>query len=124
MKIPKRTSPFGGPRKEPDAAAAAEDTARLADQAVAALADIPGVNWYRDSGSAVDRAALTLCRLRRARAGLRGGPEHGDEAVRAALAEADREAVVWLASRAVSYMDETGFPEAVELWFQDEETTG
>ena len=37
-----------------------------------------------------------------------------------ALAQADPEAVVWLASRAVSYMDETGFPEAVELWFQEE----
>jgi hypothetical protein len=24
--------------------------------------------------------------------------------------------VLWLASRAISYMDETGFPEAVEPW--------
>ena len=121
MKIPRRTTPFGTPRKEPDSVAAAEDTARLADQAVAALEGVAGVNWYREPGSAVDRAAFTLCRLRRARAGLRGGPEYGDEAVRAALAESDPESVAWLASRAISYMDETGFPEAVELWFQDEE---
>jgi hypothetical protein len=119
MKIPKRV-PGGGPRREPDALIAAEDTARLADEASAALAKVTGVNWYRDGGSAVDRAAFALCRLRRARAGLRGAPEYGDEAVRAALAGAPPEAVVWLASRAVSYMDETGFPEAVELWFREE----
>jgi hypothetical protein len=121
VKIPRRTSPFSTPRPGADSAAAAEDTARLADQAVASLAEAAGVNWYRESGTAVDRAAFTLCRLRRARAGLRGGPEFGDEAVRAALAEADPDAVVWLASRAVSYMDETGFPEAVEAWFPEEE---
>lgn len=120
MEIPRRRSPFSGPRKEPDAAVAAEDTARLAEQAATALDGVAGVNWYRDSGSRVDLAALLLCRLRRARAGLHGGPEHGDEAVRAALDGADPEAVVWLASRAVSYMDETGFPEAVELWFAEE----
>ncbi len=119
MKIPRRV-PGGEPRPEPDVAAAAEDTARLFDRAAAEIDAVPGVNWYRESGSAVDRAALTLCRLRRARAGLRGAPEHGDEAVRAALTEANPEAVVWLASRAVSYMDETGFPEAVELWFPEE----
>ena len=39
--------------------------------------------------------------------------------MRAALAEANPEAVVWLASRAISYMDETGFPDAVELWFPE-----
>ena len=37
------------------------------------------------AGSAADRAALTLCRLRRARAGELGGMGHGDEAVRDAL---------------------------------------
>jgi hypothetical protein len=30
-------------------------------------------------------------------------------------------AVVWLLSRAISYMDESGFPEAVAPWFPDEE---
>ena len=79
-----------------------------------------GVEWYRQHGTDVDRAALTLCRLRRARAGERGGPESGDEAVRAVLAGASPAAVLWLASRAISYMDESGFPEAVETWFRDE----
>ena len=88
------------------------------------LEGVDGVDWYHERGSAVDRAAFVLCRLRRARAGLHGGPEHGDEAVRAALAEASPEAVLWLASRAVSYMDETGFPEAVELWFREETPDG
>ncbi len=119
MKIPKRTSPWSEARPAPDTAVAAEDTARLADQATAALGGIVGVNWYDEGGTTVDRAAFTLCRLRRARAGLRGAPEHGDEAVRTALYEADSEAVIWLASRAISYMDETGFPEAVELWFRE-----
>jgi hypothetical protein len=45
--------------------------------------------------------------------------EHGDDAVRNVLALASPEAVVWIASRAVSYMDETGFPESVESWFPD-----
>ena len=119
MKIPRRV-PGGEPRPTPDDFLAAEDTARLAEQAADALSNVTGVDWYRRQGSTVDLAALTLCRLRRARAGLRGGQEHGDEAVRAALGAASPEAVVWLASRAVSYMDETGFPEAVELWFQEE----
>jgi hypothetical protein len=44
--------------------------------------------------------------------------EHGDEAVRDALRQADPDAVVWLASRTISYLDESGFPEAVEPWFE------
>jgi hypothetical protein len=76
-----------------------------------------GVEWYEHPGSDVDYAGYVLCRLRRARAGAQGGQLHGDEAVRAALVQADRDALVWFASRAVSYMDESGFPEAVERWF-------
>ena len=34
------------------------------------------------------------------------------------LEQASPESVRWLASRAVSYMDESGYPEAVEPWFQ------
>ena len=74
-------------------------------------------DWYEEPGNAIDEAALTLCRLRRARGGEKGGPEHGDEAVRQVLGDASSPALVWLASRAISYMDETGFPEAVEPWF-------
>jgi hypothetical protein len=34
--------------------------------------------------------------------------------VRDALAAVPPEALVWIASRAISYMDEHGFPEAIE----------
>jgi hypothetical protein len=93
---------------------AAEDAARHFERAVGEIDSAVGAEWR--PGSAVDRAASTLCYLRRARAGERGSPQHGDEAVRAALEAADPEALVWLASRAIAYLDETGFPEAVEPW--------
>ena len=119
MKIPRKV-PGGEPRPEPDAAAAAEDAAGSPTRRRQRSTAAPASTGTRSPGTAVDRAALTLCRLRRARAGLRGTPEHGDEAVRAALDGGDPEAVVWLASRAISYLDETGFPDAVELWFPDD----
>jgi hypothetical protein len=100
---------------------AAEDAARLSGEAGLLLDRALGIEWYESPGSDVDLAALTLCRLRRARAGEKGGPQHGDEAVRQALSAASAPAVVWLASRAISYMDESGFPEAVGPWFPDEE---
>jgi hypothetical protein len=114
---------FAGDEKRGDSKyfVAAEDAGRLADEAVTVLDRAVGVEWYGRPGSDVDLAALTLCRLRRARAGEKGGPHHGDEAVRAALATASAPALVWLASRAVSYMDESGFPEAVDPWFPEEE---
>jgi hypothetical protein len=40
--------------------------------------------------------------------------------VRIVLSSASPAALVWIASRAISYMDESGFPEAVEMWFPDE----
>jgi hypothetical protein len=98
---------------------AAEDAGALEEQAGPLLDRAVGVEWYRQYGTDVDRAAATLCLLRRARAAERGGPEGGDEAVRAALAASSPEAVLWLASRAISYMDESGFPEAVEPWLQE-----
>jgi hypothetical protein len=98
---------------------AAEDAGALEEDAVGLLDRAVGVGWYRQHGTDIDRAAATLCRLRRARAGERGGPESGDDAVRAMLAAASPQAVMWLASRAISYMDETGFPEAVEPWLRD-----
>jgi hypothetical protein len=100
---------------------AADDASRLTDEASALLDSAVGVEWYERAGNEVDFAASALCRLRRARAGEKGGPLHGDEAVRAALVRANPEALVWLASRAISYMDETGFPEAVEPWFTETE---
>jgi hypothetical protein len=98
---------------------AAEDAGALADQAVPLVERAVGVEWYRKHGTAVDHAALTLCLLRRARAGEMGGPQAGDDAVRAVLAEAQPEAVLWIASRAISYMDESGYPEAVGPWFSE-----
>ena len=99
---------------------AAEDAQYLVENAVTRVEEAVGIGWYVEHGGAADRAALTLCRLRRARAGERGGPEAGDEAVRAVLQGASPEALLWIASRAVSYMDENGFPEAVEPWFDEE----
>lgn len=113
MKIPRRDEP----RTPPTDVVAAEDADELALRAVEQVEQAAGVDWYEAAGSDVDRAALTLCRLRRAGAGLRGGPRHGDAAVRATLEQASPEAVVWIASRAISYLDESGFPDAVEPWF-------
>jgi hypothetical protein len=98
---------------------AAEDAGALEEQALPLLDRAVGVEWYRQYGTDIDRATAILCRLRRAKAGERGGPEGGDAAVRAVLGAASPEAVLWLASRAISYMDETGFPEAVEPWLQE-----
>lgn len=107
-------------RRDTRSFVAAEDAGRLAEEAGPMLDRAVGVEWYEHGGSDVDRAALTLCRLRRAGAGDKGGPGHGDEAVRNALGRASPAALVWFASRAISYMDESGFPEAVEPWFADE----
>ena len=92
----------------------------MAERAAAALERADGVDWYDENGTAVDEAALALALLRRAQAGLKGDSRQGDEAVRRILEQASPEVVVWLASRAISYMDESGFPEAVEPWFRDE----
>ena len=98
---------------------AAENAGALMDGAAPLLDRAVGVQWYEQHGTDIDHAALTLCLLRRARAGEKGGPQGGDDAVRVALAEARPEAVLWLASRAISYMDETGYPEAVRPWFPE-----
>lgn len=117
MRIPHR----GGsqPRHPPDDFVAAEDAGRLAERAAVALERANGVDWYEENGTAVDEAAFALCRLRRAEAGVRGRPEAGDAAVRRVLDGADPDVLVWLLSRALSYMDESGYPEAVEPWFAD-----
>jgi hypothetical protein len=118
LKIPRRGETQ--PRQAADDFVAAEDAGRLAERAAAALALADGVEWYEENGSSVDEAAFALCRLRRAESGLKGGPQQGDAAVRRVLANASPEVVVWLASRTLSYLDETGFPEAVEPWFPDD----
>ncbi len=117
MRIPGRDETGGNTRSF----IAADDASRLTDEASPLLDRALGVEWYDRPGNEVDFAAYVLCRLRRARAGEKGGPLHGDEAVRVALVQANPEALVWLASRAISYMDETGFPDAVEPWFAETE---
>jgi len=111
------------PPRTPHHAFAADDSAQLFAEAVTRVEAALGAGWY-DAGGEADRAALTLCRLRRARAGERGGAEHGDEAVREALAAASPEAARWIASRAISYLDESGFPQLVEQWFPEEDAEG
>jgi hypothetical protein len=120
MRIPRRYDP----KPVPDSFAAAEDAGRYRDEAGSQLDKAVGIGWYEQPGSEADLAALALCRLRRARAGEKGGPEYGDEAVRAALTEASPDALVWIASRAISYMDEHGFPEAIEPWVPDDQDAG
>jgi hypothetical protein len=120
VQTPEFPGAFPSKRRDTQDFVAAEDAGALAEQAMTLVDRAVGVEWYREHGTDVDHAALTLCRLRRARAGELGGPQAGDEAVRAVLANVQPEAVLWLASRAVSYMDESGFPEAVGPWFPEE----
>jgi len=102
---------------------ASQDVARLRDEAGPQIEAAVGSGWYEQPGGAIDAAALTLCRLRRARGGDKGGPQHGDDAVREVLEGVTAPALVWLASRAISYLDESGFPEAVEPWLPVESST-
>jgi hypothetical protein len=113
VRIPGR----GDRAPSPSDVVASEDAVRHASRAISEIAAASGREWH-EPGNATDRAALTLCRLRRARAGELGGIRHGDEAVREALRGADPVALAWLASRAVAYMDEQGFPETVEPWLE------
>jgi hypothetical protein len=91
---------------------AVADLAELSETAAQLLERALGVSWYEDDPNDVDLAVLALCRLRRAGAGARGSSEAGDAVVRNVLAQADAETVAWIASRAISYMDEHGFPES------------
>jgi hypothetical protein len=116
VRIPRATDP-----RDTQFPIAVDDAARLVERAGTSLEEAIDVEWYEQHGTEVDRAALTLCRIRRAVAGQKGGPEHGDEAVRYVLDNASPEAVLWIASRAISYMDENGFPDAVGPWFPEEE---
>jgi hypothetical protein len=91
----------------------AYDAERLKASLAPLLAGVNTVSWYDELGSDVDVATARLCLLRRARAGASGSAEAGDEAVRLVLNAADNDVVVWLLSRAISYMDEQGFPDHV-----------
>jgi hypothetical protein len=118
VRIPRKDDP----RDAPGSNVATEDAGVFRDRAPVEVDAAQGVEWYDEPGNAADAAAYTLCRLRRASAGIHGGPVPGDEAVRAALTDASPEAVVWIASRAISYLDESGFAEAVEPWIVELDT--
>ena len=108
-------------RQESGGIVAAEDAAKLSGDAALRVEQAVGVEWYERAtqrGRPGGADALPPPSREGGRAGL---PHHGDEAVRAALSEVSAPAVVWLASRAISYMDEAGFPDDVAPWFRDEE---
>jgi len=85
--------------------------ARVAAELVDAAAC---ASWYEEHRNAADLAVAALCRLRRAAAALGGAAAAGDDAVRAVLESADPAAVVWTASRLISYADETEFADLVD----------
>jgi hypothetical protein len=97
---------------------AAEDAQSIASGAPGLVDSAAGVSWYTEPANDVDRAVVALCLLRRAAGGDRMGIEGGDDAVREVLEEATPAAVIWLASRVISYMDEHGFPEDLEPWLR------
>jgi hypothetical protein len=111
---------FGKSRPGRESIVAADDAQELAERAPELVDAGSGTGWYSEPGNRVDVAVVALCLLRRAASGDRARIEGGDEAVRDALAQAQPEAVLWLASRVISYMDEHGFPEDVEPWLARE----
>ena len=85
----------------------------VVDDAVRLVNDGLGASWYEE-GNAIDVAVATLCWLRRDEADAQRGAAAGDNLVRRVLETAEPEAVIWLASRTISHMDEHGFPDAFE----------
>ena len=93
---------------------------RLADEATR-VDDRARLDWYEQHGSADDsRGADALPAP--AREGRRDGAARR-RATKPCAACSSRRAgcALWIASRAISYMDENGFPEAVEPWFDERE---
>ena len=107
------------PVPERDITFASEDAATASGEATRLVAAALGASWYEQPGNAADAAVAALCRLRRAGSGHARSSEGGDTAVRRVLEAVEPEAVVWLASRTISYMDEQGFPEEMEPWLRD-----
>jgi hypothetical protein len=101
-------------RSEPRVGDLSKHDAEVLEQTLGPLLErANGVSWYDEPGADVDVAMAKLCLLRRARAGSGASIEAGDDAVRLVLTEADKDVLVWMLSRAVSYMDEQGFPDIV-----------
>ena len=115
MDVPRRRGWRDAQRDTPqrEGTPATEDAVFLAGVAAELVDAAASASWYTEPGNAADVAVATLCRLRRAAAGVGGGPEAGDDAVRAVLETADPAALLWLASRLVSYADEMAFADLV-----------
>ncbi len=99
--------------REPGVTILSEDAQRLAAMVVPLVDRARNATWYEQEGNAVDVAVAELCMLRRAASAEARSSLGGDDAVRRALEQADPDAVVWLASRVISYMDEQGYPDFV-----------
>lgn len=98
------------------------EAARLEESLVPLIDAAKTSSWYDAPGGDADVAVARLCLLRRARAGAAASAAAGDEGVRMLLLESEHESVVWLLSRAISYMDEQGFPDIVPgAWLDPEE---
>lgn len=80
------------------------------ERIVTLVNDARGSSWYDESNS-VDLALAALCMLRRDESDARRSAEAGDNLIRQVLERTDSEALVWLASRTISYIDEHGFPD-------------
>jgi len=92
---------------------AQHELGELAEEIVPVLLRANGASWYEEEGNDVDQAVADLCRIRRAGSSARSSAGAGDAAVRDMLGLVDPGTVIWIASRAVSFMDEQGFPETV-----------
>jgi|SRR5690348_3696528 len=85
----------------------------IAEGIVPLLERANGISWYEEEGNDVDQAVAALCRVRRSGASARGSSGAGDAAVRDMLSLVSPGTAIWIASRAISYMDENDFPETV-----------
>ncbi|MDP8910960.1 MAG: hypothetical protein M3M94_02700 [Actinomycetota bacterium] len=79
-------------------------------RAVALVNDARGSSWYEERNS-IDLALAALCMMRRGESDAKRSAQAGDDLVRQVLERTDAEALVWLASRTISYIDEHGFPD-------------
>ena len=107
---------FGKSKPGRESIVAADDAQELFGRAPELVDAASGASWYTEPGNQVDVAVVALCMLRRASSGDRASIEGGDAAIREALADTQPEALIWLVSRLISYMDEQGFPELIEPW--------
>ena len=102
---------------------AAEEVGRLREEAAHSSIERSASSGTRNTGNAIDEAALTLCRLRRARKWRERRPEHGDEAVRQVLGE-DQPACTRVAGEPCDLVHgRDGLPRAVEPWFPTDART-